>query len=600
MVLHTIDWVIALASILICFIPALAFGKRSGKNTAEFFASGRSVPWWLAGISMVATTFSSDTPNLVANFVRTQGVAGNWQWWAFTLTGVSTVFFYARLWRRSGVLTDLEFYEVRYSGRAASAVRGFRAVYLGLLFNCIIMATVNLAACKIANVLFGMSRWQTLAAVGLLNVIFAAHSGLWGVLVIDMVQFFIKMSAVIAAAYFAVTLPQVGGLSGLVEKLSHTTGPGGVNYLNMLPDFTSNWDLAIAVFVVPLTVQWWAVWYPGAEPGGGSYIAQRMLASKSEKDSLGGTLFFNLAHYVLRPWPWILVGLASLVVYPTLSDIQRAFPHVDPSLVGHDIAFPAMLRFLPAGWIGLMVGGLVAANSSTILTHLNWGASYLVHDFYRRFVTANKPEKHYVTAGRVATVILFVLSSALVFALETAQDSFNIILQVGAGTGLLYLLRWFWWRVTAWCEIVAMISSFGISVALLLLRKTGFNLGTHRELLLTVAFTSVCWLVTAYLGPQTERKTLVDFYRRVHPFGPGWRAIRAEAGISAAAIADATERDNIPLSMLGWAAGTACIWSALFTVGNFLYGRVGYTAALGLVFVVSGSTLIWVIRRSWH
>ena len=407
MQLHTIDWIIAFLSIAICFVPALFFGKRSGKNTAEFFASGRSVPWWLAGISMVATTFSSDTPNLVANFVRTQGVAGNWQWWAFTLTGVATVFFYARLWRRSGVLTDLEFYEMRYSGDAASAVRGFRAVYLGLFFNCIIMATVNLAACKIAAILFGLPRWQTLLAVGLLNVVFATHSGLWGVLVIDMFQFFIKMTAVIGAAYFAVTLPQVGGLSGLVDKLSNMKGPGGVNYLSLLPDFSNNWDLALAVFVMPIAVQWWAVWYPGAEPGGGSYIAQRMLASKSEKDALGGTLFFNVAHYVLRPWPWILVGLASLIVYPELSDIQKAFPNLDPKLLGHDIAYPAMLRFLPAGWVGLMLGGLVAANSSTILTHLNWGASYLVHDFYRRFVKRDASEKHYVMAGRAATVLLF-------------------------------------------------------------------------------------------------------------------------------------------------------------------------------------------------
>jgi len=371
MQLHTIDWIIAFFAVAICFVPALFFGKRSGKNTAEFFASGRSVPWWLAGISMVATTFSSDTPNLVANFVRTQGVAGNWQWWAFTLTGVATVFFYARLWRRSGVLTDLEFYELRYSGAAASAVRGFRAVYLGLFFNCIIMATVNLAACKIAAILFGLPRWETLLAVGLLNVIFATHSGLWGVLVIDMFQFFIKMTAVIGAAYFAVTLPQVGGLSGLVDKLSNLKGPHGLNYLSLLPDFTNNWDLAVAVFIMPIAVQWWAVWYPGAEPGGGSYIAQRMLASKSEKDALGGTLFFNVAHYVLRPWPWILVGLASLIVYPELSDIQKAFPNLDPKLLGHDIAYPAMLRFLPAGWVGLMLGGLVAANSSTILTHLN-------------------------------------------------------------------------------------------------------------------------------------------------------------------------------------------------------------------------------------
>ncbi|MBV9304629.1 MAG: Na+:solute symporter, partial [Acidobacteriaceae bacterium] len=494
MVLHFIDWVIAAACVLICFLPALAFGKRSGKSTSEFFASGRSVPWWLAGISLVATTFSSDTPNLVANIVRTQGVAGNWQWWAFTLTGVATVFFYARLWRRSGVLTDLEFYELRYSGKLATAVRGFRAVYLGLLFNCMIMATVNLAACKIASVLFGLSRWETLLAVGLLNVVFAAHSGLWGVLVIDMFQFFIKMSAVIAAAYFAVKLPQVGGLSGLVSQLGTRTGPGGLHYLNVLPDFRNNWELAVAVFIMPLAVQWWAVWYPGAEPGGGSYVAQRMLASKSERDSLGGTLFFNLAHYILRPWPWILVGLASLLVYPTTQDIERAFPHVDRSLIGPDIAFPAMLKFLPAGWIGLMVGGLIAANSSTILSHLNWGASYLVHDFYRRFLRPAESEKHYVRAGRIATILLFVLSSALVFVLQTAQESFYLILQVGAGTGLLYLLRWFWWRVTAWCEIVAMVSSFVISVVFLLLTRSGIIFSADQQLIVTVAVTTLCWI----------------------------------------------------------------------------------------------------------
>src|SRR5579885_382530 len=510
MQLHTLDWIIALIAVAICFIPALFFGKRSGKNTAEFFASGRSVPWWLAGLSMVATTFSSDTPNLVANFVRTQGVAGNWQWWGFTLTGVATVFFYARLWRRSGVLTDLEFYELRYSGKAASAVRGFRAIYLGLVLNCFIMATVNLAAVKIAAVLFGFNRWETLLAVGLLNVVFAAHSGLWGVLVIDMVQFFIKMSAVIAAAYFAVMLPQVGGMHGLVDKLSHVRGPNGLNYLTMLPDFHNNWNLAFAVFIMPIAVQWWAVWYPGAEPGGGSYIAQRMLASKSEKDALGATLFFNVAHYVLRPWPWILVGLASLVVYPTLDDIRRAFPNVDPRLIGHDIAFPAMLRFLPVGWMGLMLGGLVAANSSTILTHLNWGASYLVHDFYRRFLHSGGTEHHYVVAGRIATVLLFLLSSALVFALDTAQGAFQIILQVGAGTGLIYLVRWFWWRVTAWCEIVAMVVSFLVSLVFLYLSQHGAAPGSAQQLMIGIAITTACWLLTAYLGPQTDPDTLLE------------------------------------------------------------------------------------------
>jgi SSS family solute:Na+ symporter len=577
MQLHALDWIIAFFCVAICFLPALFFGKRSGKNTAEFFASGRSVPWWLAGISMVATTFSSDTPNLVANFVRTQGVAGNWQWWAFTLTGVSTVFFYARLWRRSGVLTDLEFYELRYSGKAASAVRGFRAVYLGLFFNCIIMATVNLAACKIAAILFGMERWQTLLAVGLLNVIFAAHSGLWGVLVIDMIQFFIKMSAVIGAAYFAVTLPQVGGLSGLVDKVSRLRGPGGINYLAMLPDFTNNWDMAVAIFILPVTVLWWSVWYPGAEPGGGSYIAQRMLASKSEKDALGSTLFFNVAHYVLRPWPWILVGLASLIVYPELSDIQKAFPNLDPSLIGHDIAYPAMLRFLPVGWVGLMLGGLIAANSSTILTHLNWGASYLVHDFYRRFVRPDATEKHYVAAGRVATVILFFGSSGMVYLLDTAKDSFNLLLQVGAGTGLLYLVRWFWRRVTAWCEIVAMVSSFGISVLLLILARNGVVIGTTKQLVLTIAVTTVCWVATAYLGPKTDPRVLEQFFEKVHP-----------------------KQENFRMSLAGWVAGCLMIWSALFTVGNILYGRYGYAAGLFAVFTISSMTVLHVVRKVWN
>jgi len=593
--LQTIDWVIVFATLFICFGPALFFGKRAGKDTSEFFVSGRAVPWWLGGLSMVATTFSSDTPNLVTDIVRRNGVAGNWVWWAFTLTGVATVFFYARMWRRSSVMTDLEFYELRYSGKAASMVRGFRSVYLGFLFNCIIMATVNLAACKIAAILFGLERWQTLLLVGLLNVVFATVTGLWGVLVIDMIQFFIKMTAVIAAAYFAVKY--VGGMDVMLSTLSAKTGPNGVHFLNMLPDFKSNWDLAIAIFIMPIAVQWWAVWYPGAEPGGGSYIAQRMLASKSEKDSLGSVLFFNIAHYVLRPWPWILVGLCSLIVYPQLSDIQKAFPNLDPSLLGHDIAYPAMLKFLPVGFIGLMVGGLIAANSSTNLTHLNWGASYMVHDFYRRFLRRGASEKHYVMMGRLATILLFFAAGGLVFVLETAKDSFDIILQVGAGTGLLYLVRWFWWRVNAWCEVNAMISSFGFSLILLILRKIGVIIPTHYALILTIAVTTVCWLLTAYLGPKTDRKTLIDFYKKVRPFGPGWASIRKEAGISEAE-AKATH-ENFPLALVGWVSGSVVIWSALFTVGNILYRRWTYAFVLLGVFIVFGLILLRVINRLW-
>ena len=593
--LQAVDWIIVAVILVICFAPALFYRKRSGKDTSEFFASGRMVPWWLAGLSMVATTFSSDTPNLVTDIVRRNGVAGNWVWWAFTLTGVATVFFYARMWRRSEVMTDLEFYELRYSGKAAGVVRGFRSVYLGFLFNCIIMATVNLAACKIAAILFGLDRWQTLLLVGVLNVVFATVTGLWGVLIIDMIQFFVKMTAVIAAAYFAVKY--VGGMGVLVEKLSATPGPGGINFLSMLPNFKSNWDLAIAIFIMPLAVQWWAVWYPGAEPGGGSYIAQRMLASKSEKDSLGAVLFFNIAHYVLRPWPWILVGLASLIVFPQLSDIQKAFPNLDPSLLGHDIAFPAMLKFLPVGFIGLMVGGLIAANSSTNLTHLNWGASYLVHDFYRRFINKTATEKHCVFVGRMATILLFFSAGALVFVLDSAKDSFDIILQVGAGTGLLYLVRWFWWRVNAWCEVNAMISSFVFSILLLVLRKFGYTVPTHYALILTVVVTTISWMLTAFLGPQTDRETLIKFYRKVRPFGPGWKEVRREAGITEAEARGSHE--SFPLALAGWVSGSLTIWSALFTVGNVLYGRWIYAAVLLAVFIMSGLVLIKVINRLW-
>jgi SSS family solute:Na+ symporter len=597
MVLRAIDWIVVAVSLCICFFPALFFGNRASKNTTEYFASGRSVPWWLAGLSMVATTFSADTPNLVTDIVRKQGVAGNWQWWAFTLTGVATVFFYARLWRRSAVLTDLEFYEIRYSGWAASAVRGFRAVYLGLCFNCLILATVNLAACKIAGILFDLKLWQTLLGLGLLNVFFATFSGLWGVLVIDMIQFFLKMTAVIAAAYFAVIQPQVGGLHGLVSKLSEIRGPNGISYLNILPDFTNHWNVAVAVFIMPLAVQWWAVWYPGAEPGGGSYIAQRMLASKSEKDSLGAVLFFNVAHYVLRPWPWILVGLASILVFPQLSDIQAAYPNLDPKLLGDDIAFPAMLRFLPAGFAGLMVGGLIAAASSTILTHLNWGASYLVHDFYRRFIHRNAGEEHYVLMGRAATMLLFVCSSLLTLVLGTAKSAFDIILLVGAGTGLLYLVRWFWWRVNAWCEIVAMVSSFTISVYWFWYNSHGGSLGTAEQLLITVGLTTIGWLLAAYLAPDTDASTLIGFFRKVRPAGPGWEHVRRAAGISAAA-ARASE-DHIPLALLGWVSGCAMIWSALFAVGNYLYGRVTMAVMLFVVFLLSGSVVIYAFNRLW-
>lgn len=580
--LTPIDGLIIILSLAVCFLPAVFFARRAGKNTAEFFTSGRAVPWWLIGVSMVATTFSTDTPNLVTNIVRQDGVAGNWVWWAFLLTGMMTVFFYARMWRRSGVLTDLEFYEIRYSGRPAGFVRGFRAVYLGLLFNCVIMATVNLAAVKIANVLLGWPMTQTLIVCGLLNIFFAATAGLWGVLVIDLIQFGIAMTGAFAAAVFALKQPQVGGLSGLMEKLDPQT-------LRLLPDF-GDWGTAVGIFIIPIAVQWWSVWYPGAEPGGGSYIAQRMLAARTEKDALSGTLLFNAAHYALRPWPWILVGLASLLVYPELSDIRAAFPGVSERLIGHDMAYPAMLRFLPAGLMGLMVAGLLAAYVSTLVTHLNWGASYVVHDFYRRFIRPGATEKHYVFIGRVATGSLMILAGLLTYVLDSAKESFDLMLSVGAGTGLIYLLRWFWWRINAWSEIAAMTSSFLAAGAFFVLRKTGQAIPTPISLLGTIALTTVVWMTVTFLTKPADRETLVRFYRIVRPAGPGWKTIRDAAGVG-------PSPDSLAHSVLGWFTGCLFVYSALFGAGSFLSGKFGPGIAWLVLFIASGWGLSKILRR---
>jgi solute:Na+ symporter, SSS family len=583
--LTTLDWIIVAASIIISFIPAIVLARRAGSSTAEFFTSGRAAPWWLIGVSMVATTFSTDTPNLVTNLVRTGGVAGNWVWWAFLLTGMATVFFYARLWRRSGVLTDLEFYEIRYSGRPATFVRGFRAIYLGLFFNCVIMATVNLAAAKIANVLLGWPMTQTLLVCAVLNVAFAATSGLWGVLVTDFIQFGIAMTGSVAAAVYAVKQPAVGGLVGLFQRVDPKT-------LNLLPDF-SDWSLALAVFIIPLTVQWWSVWYPGAEPGGGSYIAQRMLAAKSEKDALAGTLFFNFAHYALRPWPWIIVALSSILVFPTLADIGRAFPYLDPTLIGHDLAYPAMLTFLPAGLLGVMVAGLLAAYVSTISTHLNWGTSYLVHDFYRRFIRSGAEERHYILVGRLVTAGLMVVAAAITFVLDTAQESFNLLMSVGAGTGLIYLLRWFWWRINAWSEIAAMASSFVVALGFFIAQKNGAQIPAHVSLLITVASTSVVWIIVTLATAPTDRKTLIEFYRLVRPAGRGWDSVRAEAGVG-------PSPDSLTLSMVAWVLGCTFVYSALFGAGSFLYGRTAQGTVWAVLLVLALIGLVRVLPAVWR
>jgi solute:Na+ symporter, SSS family len=584
MTLTSLDWTIVVLSIVVSFAPALWLMRRAGRDTTEFFTSGRAAPWWLIGVSMVATTFSTDTPNLVANLVREGGIAANWAWWAYLLTGMTTVFFYARLWRRIGVLTDLEFYELRYSGRAASWVRGFRAIYLGLFFNMVIMATVNLAAAKIANVLLGWPIGQTLLVCGVLNVVFAATSGLWGVLVTDFIQFGIAMAGSIAAAIYALDRPEVGGLTGLVDKIQPST-------LQMTPDL-GNWELALPIFIIPLAVQWWSTWYPGSEPGGGSYIAQRMLAARTERDALSGTLFFNLAHYAMRPWPWILVALSSMIVFPTVDDIRRALPHVDPTLLGNDMAYSAMLTFLPPGLLGLMVSGLLAAYVSTIATHLNWGTSYVVNDFYRRFMRPGEDERHYVFVGRVVTALLMVLAGLFTLLLETARSGFDLMLSVGAGTGLLYLLRWFWWRINAWSEIAAMVSSFLLAAGFFLAQRQGMAIPSHVSLLIIVAVTSTVWIAAAYLTAPTDRATLRKFYTLARPAGPGWRDIRAEC--------PSTEKpDDMSAAAIGWLAGVALVYGSLFGSGFLLLGQPVAGIVWVVVAVAGGLVLARTLPRLW-
>ena len=591
MVLQTLDWVVVLAFLALSLALGLAVSRRAGSSTSEFFLSGRQMPWWLLGISMVATTFSTDTPNLVTDIVRTQGVAGNWAWWAFLLTGMTTTFVYARLWRRSGVETDVGFYELRYSGRPARFLRGFRAIYLGAFFNIMIMATVTLAAIKIGGVLVGVSPLTVVLVAGGITVFYSMFGGLTGVLVTDFAQFLIAMVGSVLAAVWAVGRPEVGGLGKL---LAH---PEVSRRLDFFPDF-STLDVALAVFIIPIAVQWWSVWYPGSEPGGGGYVAQRMLAAKSEGHAQAATLLFNVAHYALRPWPWILVALASLIVFPDLDSLRAAFPHVDPKVVRDDLAYPAMLTFLPAGLLGLVVASLASAYMSTISTHLNWGASYLVHDVYRRFLRPEADEKQLVRVGRIATVLLMTASGALALLLENALQAFQILLQIGAGTGLLFLLRWFWWRINALAELAAMISSFLIAVYFQLIHASLFGapLPAWQQLVLGVAITTAIWLAAAFFGSPTDTATLRAFYRATRPGGPGWAKVEREA----AAAGDPLPRGlgDLPAGLLCAFLGCVSVWSALFATGLLLYGRYLEGSALLAIALLAAFGIHYFWSRS--
>jgi solute:Na+ symporter, SSS family len=584
-----IDWLILGGTLLLTLAVGLAAARRAGRSTAEYFLSGRHMPWWLLGTSMVATTFSTDTPNLVTDIVRQNGVAGNWVWWAFLLTGMLTVFVYAQLWRRAGIMTDLEFYELRYSGRTASFLRAFRALYLGVFFNVVIMAAVTLAAIKIGGVLLGLSPVATVLIAGGVTVVFAMAGGLRGVLLTDLVLFITALAGSIAAAVFALRHPDVGGLGGLLAN------PAVGERLSLLPDFSDPAQL-VPLFVIPLAVQWWSVWYPGSEPGGGGYVAQRMLAARSETDATAATLFFNVAHYAVRPWPWILVALASLIVFPTLESIRDAFPHVSPGILGHDLAYSAMLTFLPAGLLGFVVASLAAAYMSTISTHLNWGASYVVHDFWRRFVHRDAAEDELVRVGRATTVLLMALAAALALWLQNALQAFGILLQIGAGTGLLFILRWFWWRINAVSELTAMIVSFALAVYLELLHPQlfpGTPLSQPVRLLVGVGMTTAAWITATFLSAPADERTLRSFHALVQPGGPGWRAVVQRAEAAGERVDGTGAGWIVPQGILAMVAASLAVYTALFAIGNWLYGRVALAAALSIV-AVGGA--VYVVR----
>ncbi len=592
MQLGTIDFVIMGLFFLVSLGIGLSVSKKSGKNYESFFLGSRDMPWWLLGISMVATTFSADTPNLVTDLVRSGGVAGNWVWWAFLLTGMMTVFLFAKLWRRSQVLTDVEFYELRYSGKSAAFLRGFRAVYLGLLFNVVIMATVILAATKFGGVVFGWSPLMTIFVAISVTTFYSAVGGLRGVVLTDLIQFAIAMVGAVWAAIYILNLPEVGGLSSMLEKITVMEQDSGQRYLGFLPNFAEmSWEDLAPLFFIPLVIQWWAAYYPGAEPGGGGYIAQRMFAAKSEKDAVSATMLFNIAHYALRPWPWIIVGLASLVVFPDLASISEAFPHIEQRIVKNDLAYPAMLTYLPAGLLGLVVTSIAAAFMSTMSTQVNWGASILVHDVYRRFINPEASDKQLVWSGRLNTVFLMILACILALWLESALDSFELILQIGAGTGLLFILRWFWWRINAAAEITAMIVSFIMAVAL---RAEMFSgLETWESFTVIVAVTTAAWILAALFSNPTDKDTLRSFYTKIHPGGKGWDKVRADA---AAEGLDLPAPDSdLGASIKAMFCGIFLVYGALFATGYILYGDM---LSGGIWLVVSVISLLG-LRSLW-
>lgn len=589
------DYLIIIVFFAITLSIGLYVSKKSGTDSNEFFLSGRTMPWWLLGVSMVATTFSTDTPNLVTDIVRTNGVSGNWVWWAFLLTGLLTVFVYAKLWRKSNVNTDIEFYEFRYGGAPARFLRKFRAIYLGVIFNVITMSAVTLAAIKIGGIMLGLEPWQTVVFGGVITVIFSAAGGFKGVVYTDFVLFFVAMGGAIGAAYYLVNLPEVGGVTALIAN------DAVAGKLSILPDFSDKQAL-ITLFIIPLAVQWWSSWYPGAEPGGGGYIAQRMLAAKDENHAIGATFFFNIMHYALRPWPWILVALASLVIYPDLASIQEAFPNITDDKLGHDLAYSAMLTKLPSGLLGLVLASLVAAYMSTISTQLNWGSSYVVYDFYKQMINPNASEKKLVLVGRVSTVVLMVFSALLALVLQNALQLFEVLLVFGAGTGLIFILRWFWWRINAWSEITAMFASGIISILLKLTPLGGYLFDAetgvfenYYEYPFVVLVTTIIWVGATFITQPESKEVLQSFYKRIQPGGPGWSKVVREARAEGKEIVHTKEGWSVPSGIVAMLLGCVLIYSCMFATGYWIYGDYTYAGVLTGIAVVSG----FLMTKMW-
>lgn len=583
--IETLDWVVIVASLAISLGIGWWAAKKNKGTSESFFLAGRSMPWWLLGVSMVATTFAADTPTLITDWVRTDGVSKNWLWWSFVFSGLLTTYVFARRWRRSGVMTDVEFYELRYSGTGGKILRGFRALYLGLFFNVFIIAIVSLAAIKIMGILIGISPLQTILIGAGATMLYSVAGGLRSVVLVDCFQFALAMIGSIAATIYILNMDAVGGLEGLFANEAVRAK------MSLFPSTQDTW---VALFIIPISLQWWTAYYPGAEPGGGGYIAQRIFAAKDEKHATKASLFFNVAHYALRPWPWILVALASLVVFPTLESIGTAFPDLAKDKLGHDAAYPAMVAQLPTGLKGVVLASLIAAYISTLSTQVNLASSYLTKDFWKRFVSPEAGEKQQVMVGRVTSVVVLAMGSLVALVLTNAAQMFSIILMVGAGTGLVYLLRWIWWRVNAWSEISATIAAVISSYLFVGKGELPFAdpFGWAEKMgawayVGPVILTTAVWLVVTFLTKPEPKETLSRFADQTSPPGSGWDRFRTR------------DRDpnepSVGSDLLKVFFGSAAIIAVLLGTGLTIYGD--YLPGLPLL-AVGLFTLVPLFRQA--